>query len=201
MSRSKSLLTKLAFTLVLALPASLSLATEFEITPYIGVMSSSDLTVPDTNTSISMDSAAHFGIGVAWQESPNGQGQILLNYVSQDFEYGDEGQTSSLDVVYAHFNGIAQFRQRHYVTTVSIGLGAAYFNGDGGSEIAPSFTAAIGTRYEISDVASIVTELRGYASLMQDGDTLFCQNSLCSAEYDDTVWINTSISIGFSYKF
>lgn len=201
MSRSKSILSKVALTSALALPVSSSIATEYEITPYIGIMSSSDLTVPESDTSISLDNATHFGIGVAWQESPSGQGQILVNYASHDYEYGDEGKTSSLDVLYAHFNGIAQFRQRQYITTVSIGLGAARFSADGGSEISPSFTAAIGTRYEISDVASIVTELRGYASLMQDGDSLFCQNDVCAAEYDEAVWIDTSLSVGFSYKF
>lgn len=186
---------------ILALAATPTMATQFEVTPYVGKMSSSDLTVPNTNTSIPMDSATHFGIGVAWQESPNGQGQILLNYASHDFKVDADTPTSSLDVLYAHFNGIAQFRQRQYITTVSVGLGAARFSSDGGSEISPSFTAAIGTRYELSNIASIVTELRAYASLMQDGDTLFCQTDVCAAEYDDTVWVDTSISIGFSYKF
>lgn len=186
---------------VLALVSTPIMATQFEVTPYIGIMSSSDLTVPETNTSISVDTATHFGIAVAWQESPNGQGQVLVNYASHDFVLGDDNQTSSVDVVYAHFNGIALFKQQSYITTVSIGLGAARFSGDGGSEIAPSFTAAIGTRYEISKEAAIVTELRAYASLMQDGDTLFCQTDICAAEYNDTTWIDTSISVGFSYKF
>ncbi|WP_077341263.1 hypothetical protein [Pseudocolwellia agarivorans] len=186
---------------VLALVSAPIMATQFEVTPYIGIMSSSDLTVPETNASISVDTATHFGIAVAWQESPNGQGQVLVNYASHDFVLGDDNQTSSVDVVYAHFNGIALFKQQSYITTVSIGLGAARFSGDGGSEIAPSFTAAIGTRYEISKEAAIVTELRAYASLMQDGDTLFCQTDICAAEYNDTTWIDTSISVGFSYKF
>jgi len=186
---------------ILALATTPTMATQLEVTPYIGKMSSSDLTVPNTSTSISMDSATHFGVGVAWQESPNGQGQVLLNYSSHDFQVDSDSPKSSLDVLYAHFNGIAQFRQREYITTISLGLGAARFSSDGGSEISPSFTAAIGTRYELSNVSAIVTELRGYASLMQDGDTLFCQADICAAEFNDTVWIDTSISIGFSYKF
>ena len=186
---------------ILALATTPTMANQLEVTPYVGKMSSSDLTVPNTSTSISMDSATHFGVGVAWQESPNGQGQVLLNYSSHDFQVDSDSPKSSLDVLYAHFNGIAQFRQREYITTLSLGLGAARFSSDGGSEISPSFTAAIGTRYELSNVSAIVTELRGYASLMQDGDTLFCQADICATEFDDTVWIDTSISIGFSYKF
>lgn len=200
MSYSRNLLTKIigVFTLV---SASSTMATNFEITPYIGKMYSSDLTNTLTDEDISVDSATHFGLGFAWQDTPNGQGQILVNYASHDFS-ADEGSSSqSIDVLYAHFNGIAQFRQRNYVTTVSIGLGGARFSSDGGNEIAPSFTAAIGTRYELSDVASIVTELRGYASLMQDGDTLFCKEDSCAPQYNDTTWIDTSISVGFSYKF
>lgn len=181
------------------------MATQYEITPYVGKVSSSDLTVPDSTTSVSLDSATTYGLGFAWQESPNGQGQILVNYISHDLKLPSEDQaneqTSSFDVLYAHFNGIAQFRQRQYITTVSIGLGAARFSTDAGNEISPSFTAALGTRYEISDVASVVTEIRAYASLMQDGDTLFCQEDVCAAEFDDSVWIDTAISVGFSYKF
>ncbi|XPF96088.1 hypothetical protein ACM9HF_08790 [Colwellia sp. RE-S-Sl-9] len=199
MSNSSNILPKSIG--ILALLTTSTMATQFEVTPYVGSMSSSDLTVPNTSTSISVDSATHFGVGVAWQESPNGQGQILVNYASHDFKFGEDNQTSSVDVLYAHFSGVALFRQKGYITTVSVGLGAARFSGDGGSEISPSFTAAIGTRYEISKEAAIVTELRGYASLMQDGETLFCKTDICAAEYDDTPWIDTSVSIGFSYKF
>jgi hypothetical protein len=200
MSHSNNILLKTIS--VLALTTSIStMATEYEITPYLGITSPSDLTIPNSSTNVPVDNSTNYGIGFAWQESPNGQGQILINYASHEFKYSDENLESSFEVLYAHFNGIAQFKQRQYITTISVGLGAARFSGDGGSEVSPSLTAAIGTRYELSDVASIVTEIRGYASLMQDGNTLFCQNEICAAEYDDTVWIDTSISIGFSYRF
>lgn len=199
MSHSNSILLTAVGALTLITTASL--ATEYEVTPYVGFVSPSDLTIPEASTTVPVDSGTRYGVGVSWQESPNGQGQVLLSYASHDFEAGEDNLTSSFDVLYAHFNGIALFRQKSYITTVSVGLGAARFSGDGGSEVSPSFSAAIGTRYELSDAAAIVTEIRGYASLMQDGDTLFCQNELCSAEYDDTVWIDTSISVGFAYKF
>lgn len=199
MLHSKNILPKIfgAFALI----STSSLATEYEVTPYIGIVLPSNLTGTDTSTSVDVDNATSFGLGVSWLESPNGQGQVLISHASHDYEYGEENLTSSFDVLYAHFNGVALFRQKNYITTVSVGLGAARFSGDGGSEISPSFTAAIGTRYELSNAASIVTEIRSYASLMQDGDTLFCQNEVCSAEYDDTVWIDTAITVGFAYKF
>jgi len=186
---------------ILILVTSSSMATQFEVAPYVGAISSSDLTIPETNISVPIESSTNIMLGIAWQESPNGQGQILLSSTTHDFTIDESVPVRELDIIYAHFNGIAQFRQRKYVTTVSVGLGAARFRSDGGSEISPSFTAALGTRYELSNVAAIVTELRGYASLMQDGDTLFCQENACAAEYDDTAFISTSISIGFAYKF
>jgi len=200
MSYSRNLLTTF-FGVFALIAASSSTATEFEITPYLGKMYASDLTNTVTNQDISVDSATHFGLGFAWQDTPNGQGQILLNYVSHDFVVDEDSNSQSIDTLYAHFNGIAQFRQQHYVTTVSVGFGLARFSSDGGNEVAPSFSAAIGTRYEISNVASIVTELRGYASLMKDGDTLFCNSEVCAPQYNDTLWVDTSISVGFAYKF
>jgi hypothetical protein len=200
MSYSNNILTTVIGICALTLSTS-SIATQLEITPYVGKMYSDDLTNSITDEDISVDSATHFGLGFAWQDTPNGQGQILVNYASHDFKVDNDGPSQSIDVLYAHFNGIAQFRQQHYVTTVSIGLGGARFSSDGGNEIAPSFTAAFGTRYEISKVASIVTEIRGYASLMDDGDTLFCTDDTCAPQYNDTLWIDTSISVGFAYKF
>lgn len=187
--------------LVTLLASSSAIATHLEVTPYIGKMFSSDITNSITNEDITVDSDTHLGISVAWQDTKNGQGQILLNYASHDFKVDEDSKSQSVDILYLHFNGVAQFRQRDYVTTFSIGLGGARFSGDGGSEISPSFSASLGTRYELSPVASIVTELRGYASVMQDGDTLFCKDEICAPQYNDTLWIQTSISIGYAYKF
>lgn len=198
MSISKITLSALVGAFIIIAPTH---ATEYEITPYIGKMYSSDLVSLNSDQDISIDSTTHYGVGLAWQESPNGQGQILINYAKHDLDLSENNDAVSFKVIYAHFNGVAQFRQRNYMTTVSVGLGVANFDTDAHSEISPSLTAAVGTRYQLSQVASIVTEVRAYASLMQDGDKLFCQNDVCNADYDDAAWVNTTISIGFSYKF
>jgi len=198
MPHFSSLIKATVLTSCLLLPLSIS-ANEFEITPFFGQMYGSDLIAIDNETTISVDSATNYGIAVAWQESPNGQGQILLNVLSHDFtsEFGDD----SLDIIYAHFNGVAQFRQQSYVTTVSLGLGGAYFDAIGGQELYPSATIAFGTRYEFSENLSLITELRGYASLVDEKDNIFCKSENCSAQFDDTLWVDTTISIGFAYKF
>lgn len=200
MSSSNNIVAKI-FSLVTLFASSSSIASQLEVTPYIGKMFGSDITNSITDDDISVDSDTHFGISVAWQDTPNGQGQVLLNYASHDFKVDEESRTQSIDILYLHFNGIAQFRQRDYVTTFSIGLGGARFSGDGGSEISPSFSTSLGTRYELSPVSSIVTELRAYASLMKNGDTLFCNDDACAPQFNDTLWIQTSISIGYAYKF
>jgi hypothetical protein len=198
MSHFSSLIKATVMTSCLLLPLSIS-ATEFEVTPFFGQMYGSDLIAIDNETAISVDSATNYGIAIAWQESPNGQGQILLNIVSHDFDA--ESVNDSLDIIYAHFNGVAQFRQQSYVTTVSLGLGGAYFDAQGGQELYPSATLAFGTRYEFSPNLSLVTEVRGYASLVDENDNLFCRSEICTAQFDDTLWIDTTVSIGFAYKF
>jgi len=176
-------------------------ATEFEITPFFGQMYSPDLTSIDEVSDISVDTGSNFGIAVAWQDSPNGQGQIMLNAVSHDFESDVDNNDYSLDIIYAHFNGIAQFRQQHYVTTVSIGLGGAYFDSEGGAELFPSATVAVGTRYEFSDRISFVTEVRGIASVVDNEDNIFCQAEICHAQFDDSLWVETTVSVGLAIKF
>jgi len=193
-------LNKLILFTIILTSTSLT-ATEFEITPFFGKMYSSDLLQSDEESELSLDGSTNFGIAIAWQDSSNGKGQILINSISHDFESDIDSYKHSLDIIYTHFSGIAQFRQQSYVTTVSLGLGGAYFDAEGGEELYPSATIAFGTRYEFSDRLSFVTELRGYASLVDAEDAMFCYDDVCSAEFDGSLWIDSSISLGIAVKF
>jgi hypothetical protein len=176
-------------------------ADDIEITPYIGQAFSADLVNPLNATDVTVDDSAHYGLAIAWQDSPNGQGQILINTASHDFISSSDLQEHSFDVTYAHFSGVAQFRQRNYVTTVSFGLGGAYFQTDNKDEIYPSLTIAFGTRYELSKNFAIVTELRGYASYIEEDNQLFCQGTTCHALLAESMWLEGNISVGFAFKF
>lgn len=180
--------------------ASTVSANQFEVSVMAGQMFSSDLVASDNND-ISVDSGSNIAIGLAWQADVNGQGQILLNRVSHDFT-GENAIKSSLDVTYAHFNGVALFRQQNYVTTMSLGLGGAYFDAEhGGEELYPSASISFGTRYEFSNNMAIVTELRAYASLIDEDDNLFCSQDICGANFEDSLWIDSTISVGIAIKF
>lgn len=96
---------------------------------------------------------------------------------------------------------VAQFRQRNYVTTVSLGLGGAYFQTDNKDEAYPSLTIAFGTRYELSKNFAIVTELRGYASYIEDDNQLFCQETSCHALLEESMWLEGTVSVGFAFSF
>jgi len=176
-------------------------ARDIEITPYIGQIFSSDLVNNVDATEVMVDDVSHFGLAVAWQDSPNGQGQILINRASHDFISSIDQLEHSFDVSYAHFSGVAQFRQKDYVTTVSLGLGGAYFQTDNKDEIYPSLTIAFGTRYELSKNFAIVTELRGYASYVEDDNQLFCDGTSCHALLEESMWLEGTISVGLAFKF
>lgn len=199
-------LANILFSIVISATALLlTLATharDLEITPFIGQMSSSDLSNnQDDGTDLIINGANNYGLAIAWQESPKGQGQILFNTVSHDFISTSDLQEHSFDVTYLHFSGVAQFKQRYYVTTVSLGLGGTYFNTDNKEEIYPSLTIAFGTRYELSKTFAIVTELRGYASYIEEDNQLFCEGTTCHALLENSMWLEGSISVGFAVKF
>ncbi len=186
--------------LILSFFSLATFAADLEITVFSGQMYSSDLIDETGINNIPIDSGYNLGFAVAWQDSPNGQGQIMLNAVSHNFT-GNNNTDQSLDIIYAHFNGIAQFRQKNYVTTVSLGLGGAYFDSKLNEELYPSATLAFGTRYEFASNIALVTELRGYASLVNEKDNMFCEGSLCQAQFKDALWIESNISIGIAVKF
>jgi len=176
-------------------------AVEFELTPMVGQNFSPDLANGDKSSTISTSNEPNIALAFGWQDSPTGQGQILINYVSRDFIDEVNQLNHSFDTLYTHFNGVALFKERNYITTVGLGIGATYFDSDYDNVIYPSLTAAIGTRYEFSDNLALVTELRAYATLTDEDDTLFCQNEICSAQFDGAIWFDGQISIGLAYRF
>lgn len=181
---------------LLSFSQSVALANDYEVTVLAGQMSGSDFRSADGNQSIDVGNDTNIAIGFAWQDSPNGQGQILLNRVSHELDQIN----TDVDIIYAHFNGIAQFRQQNYVTTVGLGLGGALFDAND-SEIFPSATVAVGTRYEFTPNFALVTELRAYATLTDDDSDIFCQGENCAAQVDDSIYIDTNISVGIAYSF
>ncbi|XQW85718.1 outer membrane beta-barrel protein [Thalassotalea piscium] len=194
--------TKAISTLVICLGmiSTTTLATDFEIIPFVGQMTSSDLSTTSGND-MSLSTGTNVGVGIAWQDTSNGQGQVLVNYVSHDFDSNINQEKQSLDILYTHFNGIAQFRQQNYLTTLSLGIGGAYFKSDYDEELYASATIAVGTQYAINDQFSFVTELRGYATLVDEDDELFCDDTLCHAQFEDSLFMEANISIGVAYKF
>lgn len=184
----------------LLLPFS-TYAAGIEITPYVGQMISSDIVNSQNGEDLTVDRANNFGLAIAWQDTPNGQGQILFNTVSHNFISSIDSQEHSFDVSYLHFNGITQLKRQNHLTTVSIGLGGTHIKTEHQDEIYPSFTIAFGTRYELSKSLAIVTELRGYASYIEDNNNLFCQDTSCHALIDDSMWLEGSFSVGLAFRF
>ncbi len=167
----------------------------------LGYTFSPKLTSDDNTVDIAITNDPNVALAFSWQDSTPGQGQILVNYISRDFTDNIDQSTHSFDTLYAHFNGVAFFKERNYITTVGMGVGATYFNSDFDSVIYPSITVAVGTRYEFSDNLAFITELRAYATLTKDDNTVFCRNGTCLAHFDGTVWVDSHISIGLAYSF
>ncbi|MBA6337002.1 MULTISPECIES: hypothetical protein [unclassified Colwellia] len=199
--KSANLICILLINSVLLLLPFTSHARDIEITPFIGQMFSADLINSQNGTDLVVTDDKNYGLAIAWQDSPNGQGQILLNTVSHDFISSSDQQEHSFDITYLHFSGVTQLKQQNYVTTISLGIGATYFETDSKDEIYPSLTMAFGTRYELSKNIALVTELRGYASYIEEDNQLFCQETICHALLEDGLWLDGSISVGLAIKF
>ncbi|NMP30895.1 hypothetical protein HII17_04900 [Thalassotalea sp. M1531] len=174
----------------------------YEFTPYFGYMFGSDISSTGGDE-IELSNDGHFGIAFSWKDSPqgSGQGQVLINYVSHEFDSEIDGSSEDLNILYTHFSGVALFRQQSYVTTFSLGLGGAYLDSDYESGFYPSATVAFGTRYEFSPFFALTTELRAYATLTDEDEDLFCKNDVCAAEFDDALYIDTAVSIGLAFAF
>ncbi len=181
--------------------SSAALAKGYELIPFLGYSASNALSSDTSKTRVPVSNDASYGLAFAWQAGPNGQGMILVNVIDHTYQNDLDNNNHALDIIYSHFNGVAQFRQQNYVTTVSLGVGASYFKTDNNNGFYPSLTAAIGTRYEISPRFAIVTELRSYATLIGKNNNLFCQTGSCTAKFGGTTWLESNLSVGLAYKF
>jgi len=196
-----SKLKKLAvLSSALVLSANVS-AVEFEVTPMLGQMFANDMKSSVDGSDLSVDSGSSFGVALSWQDTPNGQGQVLIQSTRHDFKSEVDNNTYDLDILYAHFNGVAQFRNPNYVSTVSLGLGGALFDSLSSEKFYPSATISFGTRHEMSPEFTVVTELRGYATLVDESDGMFCQGEVCHGFFGDSLWLQSSFSVGVAYKF
>jgi hypothetical protein len=198
---NKMKLGTILLTTASLLIASTVAANEYEITPYFTYSFGDTVGSTLSDNNLAIDNGRGYGLAFAWQDGPIGQGMILLNRINRDYNSDLDGQSHPLDITYLHFNGVAMFRQSKYTTTLSLGLGGAYFNTDTSSNVYPSLTVALGTRYELIPNLSLVTELRSYATLTDKKDDLFCRAELCNAQFNSATWLDTSISVGFAYKF
>jgi len=176
-------------------------ASEFEITPIIGQTFSPDLANGNKTNTLPTTDEQNIALAFSWKDSPSGQGQILINHISRDFTDDINQSTHSFDTVYAHFNGVAFFKDKDQTVTVGLGIGATYISSDFDEVFYPSLTVAIGTRYEFSNHFALITELRAYATLTDENDTVFCQNDNCLAHFDDAIWFDSQVSVGIAYRF
>lgn len=176
-------------------------ANEMEVTTYLGKLFSDELINETSDASLNTTDDKNFGLAFSWQDTPTGQGQLLLNYSSHDYNSQIDNSLKSFDVLYGHFSGVALYRQQNYVTTVSIGLGGAHISADEGSDLYPSLTMAFGTKYEMTPEFSIVTELRAYGSLVDEESDVFCKSEQCSAAFSDSLWVESTVWLGVAYKF
>jgi len=192
-------------TMIMAIAAlsytNIANATNYEITPFVGHNISDSIDSAISTNSLSISNDTSYGLGFAWQNGPNGQGQVLVNYVSHDYKSDLDNKNHQLNITYAHFNGVALYRQANYMTTLSLGLGGAYFDTDNGGKTYPSFTIALGTRYSINKQWEFITELRSFATLTDKEDKLFCQQTNCTAQFSDATWVETNLAMGLAYKF
>lgn len=197
-SRSTKVLIALCCSQLLSLSAQ---ANDLEITSMLGYTFSPDLISGDNTIDIATTNEPNVALAFSWKDTTAGQGQILVNYISRDFTDNADQATHSFDTLYAHFNGVAFFKERNYITTVSMGVGGTYFKSDFDSAIYPSLTVAVGTRYEFSDNWAFITELRAYATLTKEDESVFCQDDSCLAHFKDTIWFDGQVSIGLAYRF
>jgi len=199
----KGLITFL-FTLILL--SQLNIATaEVEISPMVGYRIGGEFNSNITDTSVKFDESDIKGFVLDFDY--NKYQQITFLYSQQkslirQFVLGTETDSFDVDIDYYQIGGnqiwIKGKMRPFFGATVGITHLAAE-NRSSTSKL--SFSLGGGSKFFITDNLALMVGVRGYATLIGNGSSLFCGNNGCAVSVSGTGFLQFEANAGVTLRF
>ena len=174
------------------------------VTGYLGSRMNIDTENGYTNKEVDVSSELTQAIALGWSYAKNSEGELLFSSSKQNFS--SEGDFD-LDVYvqYLHFGGRIFFKNSTpFSSSIGLGMGATYFNPSNDEyddDFAFSTSISGGLRYQLNEQFALRSDLRLYATLLDDDNKLFCSNSGCLLNVSDNMYVEAELLAGIEYKF
>ncbi len=195
--------------LMLMLPGAALLAADrsgqaMNFTPLLGFRDGGQLAVTTVDERRNLDGSAVVGLLASVEFEPGQHYEFL--YSRQETTLAGLQQGVSLE--YVQIGGRLDFRGREWVPYLSGGFGVTriHARGDeGGSELRPGASVAVGVEWRLTDRLALRTEGRGYLSLTDGSRGLMCvsggEGAFCELAFAGDVLGQFELTAGMTVRF
>ena len=191
----------------LLLLAEVSLAAEFEVTPFVGYQAGGGFDT--TEGDLTIDPAANFGLVLSLRTRHDGLVELLYSRQSTTLEADEplqSGDLFDLNVEVFHFGGLWEIRPERTRPILGLSVGATRLNpGQSGIDEEWAFSAGIsgGVKHFLTDRLAVRVEGQGLLSFFSSSGAIFCgfPPGQCGISVSGSNFLQISALVGLTYRF
>lgn len=198
--------------LCLLLPAAAH-AQKVELTPFFGYRVGGDFVNEygdafTFNVDTEVDDGPSYGLSLGFEVARNLQLELFWSHqeseLIEDSLFDEDFTFFDLDVDYYHIGILYQWTPGQVHPFVVFSIGATRFAPGppgGGDESRFSVSLGGGFKLMFSDHVGIRFEGRGFSTLVDDDDEVFCQGTFCRGRYEDEYLVQGEFRTGLVFAF
>ncbi len=197
----------------------LSLSTVFsvsaiEVTPFIGYRFGGDFDVNsaanDGFSTIKVHEETSYGLLVAWPYEKKQQGEFLISHYNTNFTGAPLNSNESLlsdtglGISYFHLGGNVPISGGALPLWVTGGLGLTHLSPDDSEltdETRFSLNIGLNTQLAVSENISLRLGGRIYGTFFNSDSAIFCGTEACKVYISSSLWIQSEVNAGLTFKF
>lgn len=186
-------------------------SSRFELTPFAGFTFGGEFDDMTSDSSLTLDDNASFGLILDIRESANTQWEILYSRQATRADTTGlltSGPSFDLDVHYIHGGGTYLGDGDRARPFLAATIGATHFEpglADFGSETFFSFSIGAGFQLRPNDRLGIRLEARAYGTVLESDTELFCRTgpteNICAIRSEGTILWQLQTLAGFVFRF
>jgi opacity protein-like surface antigen len=195
--------------LLAAAPSSLLAAGDIEITPYTGHRFGGSFELDNHYSGLDLDHSSDWGFTISRSTSDSARYEFL--YSHQDTSLADTTDPNNafgLDVHYLHLGGSVDVsplnsEREKFTPYITGGFGMTFLNPTQrgyNDETRFSLSVGGGLKWYPTERLGIRFEMRGYSTLINSSETLFCDPG-CNLQVDDNAFPQFETNLGLIFSF
>jgi hypothetical protein len=203
----------LLLAITLSLPSFASQENTIEITPFAGYRFGGNFDIsgelyqePLQTLEINVDDNSSYGVIFSWPYDHKRQGELLISHYESELIPASllTPYTSDLSVTYLHLGGNVPLSKGLIPFWFSGGFGITHFSPNEkklADETKLSVNLGFHSKLKLTDNIAIRVGARVYATFLDSGSAMFCDNNTCTVAISSDMWVQSELSAGLTFTF